>query len=159
MSEFLEKADISLSIGSDFKSSFIYFLMQGNKVVYVGQTTKGLARPFTHKNKVYDNIQIIFCDKADLDLLETEYIIKYKPIYNKAIQTHNSMSLRTAWIKFRQCSNTDIFYEEFKEVCEYFEIVTYRANSGKERILIKDFTKLLNLYRGSDLHEIYHNGV
>lgn len=62
---------------------FIYFLLRGNEVVYVGQTTAGLSRPFSHQDKEYDLIKVLPCSPDELDEKEDYYINKYKPIYNK----------------------------------------------------------------------------
>lgn len=148
MSKFEETGEISLPIGSDFEKSFIYFLLQGDEVVYVGQTRKGLSRPFTHDDKIYDNIKILFCDKDNLNMLEAEFIVKYEPIYNKVLPVNDSIALRTAWLKFKSITHAEIPYRELRELCSYFEVPTYKTKSGKERILNKDFEKLLNLTTG-----------
>lgn len=60
----------------------IYFLCQGDVVVYVGQTKAGLYRPFSHKDKKYDNVKVIPCKLNELNTLEQQFIEKYKPRYN-----------------------------------------------------------------------------
>lgn len=61
----------------------IYFLCQGDVVVYVGQTHSGLYRPYSHhKGKEFDNVKIIPCKLNELDALEKHFIEKYKPHYN-----------------------------------------------------------------------------
>ena len=71
----------------------IYFLIQedeyGNKkrrkVVYVGQSKRGIKRIFEHKEKNFNTFSFIICNENELDFLEKEYIKKYEPQYNKAI--------------------------------------------------------------------------
>lgn len=62
---------------------FIYFLIDKGEVVYVGQTTNGLSRPFAHYDKEYDTVKAIPCHREMLDQEEDHYICKYSPKYNK----------------------------------------------------------------------------
>lgn len=64
--------------------SAIYFLLFHNEVVYVGQTTQGIIRPLSHKDKVYDSIKILPTDESSLDYAEDFFISKYVPKYNKS---------------------------------------------------------------------------
>ena len=68
----------------DTSKCFIYFLLQGEEVVYVGQTMAGLSRPFSHTDKEFDSVKAIPCERYKLDDTEDYYISKYKPIYNKS---------------------------------------------------------------------------
>ena len=72
-----------VNVGSEFPKIFIYFLLQGDKVVYVGQTRKGLSRPLSHSGKRYDAIEILPCKENELDFLESRFILKYSPLYNQ----------------------------------------------------------------------------
>lgn len=64
--------------------TFVYFLLDGDEVVYVGQTRNGLSRIYAHKkNKKFDGACVIYCDSLNLDYMEDFYITKYKPKYNK----------------------------------------------------------------------------
>ena len=67
------------------KNYLIYFLLQGDEVVYVGQTTQNLIRPFSHKDKTFDSVAIIYQseDKEELNVIEEYYIKKYAPKYNR----------------------------------------------------------------------------
>lgn len=75
--------------GKDIKSipnisdSLIYFLLDGEDVVYVGQTQRGLSRPFHHSDKNFTKINFFRCPSEKLDYWEDYYIQKYKPFYNK----------------------------------------------------------------------------
>ena len=75
--------------GKDIKSfpnvsdSLIYFLLDGEDVVYVGQTHHGLRRPFQHFDKDFTEIKFFHCPPEELDYWEDCYIQKYQPIYNK----------------------------------------------------------------------------
>lgn len=69
---------------------FIYFLVDNEEVVYVGQTKNGITRPFEHcKNKKFDAVYLLPVAEKDLDQLEGIYILKYAPKYNGKINnTH-----------------------------------------------------------------------
>ena len=66
-----------------YKNCFVYFLIREDEVVYVGQTTHGITRPYSHSDKVFDEVKILYCDENMLDVTEDFYIEKYKPEYNK----------------------------------------------------------------------------
>lgn len=66
-----------------YEKCFVYFLLKGDEVVYVGQTTNGIARPLSHRDKDFDEIKILYCTPNRLDFMEDAFIQKYKPVYNK----------------------------------------------------------------------------
>ena len=75
-----EKATL---FNNKYSKSCIYFLLQNNKVVYVGKTLNGKLRINKHKNeKIFDEIYIIKCKKNELSEIEDYYMMKYKPKYN-----------------------------------------------------------------------------
>lgn len=80
-----------------YESTFVYFLIKENEVVYVGQTKQGLIRPLSHKDKDFDEIKIIYCKSENLDMCEDKYIQKYKPIYNK----QNNYAIRWGLLRVR----------------------------------------------------------
>lgn len=80
----------------------IYFLINRNKVVYVGQTTKGLARPLSHKDKIFDRIEVLNCMYEALDDLEQHYILKYVPKYNNQLNAVITYGLNRVRNKVRE---------------------------------------------------------
>lgn len=97
------------------REPIIYFLLNGDEVVYVGQSITGLSRPYSHSDKQFDNVSIIRCKKEELDDLEIFYIRKYMPKYNKrCIDGSKDFSfLKVKEIirkntKFEQCTIFDI---------------------------------------------------
>lgn len=80
--QFEEKPDLLLDATKNY---LIYFLLKDNDVVYVGQTTQNLLRPFAHKDKIFDKIAIIYQteNKQVLNDIEEFFIKKYSPKYNK----------------------------------------------------------------------------
>ncbi len=75
---------------------FIYFLLRGGEVVYVGQTTNGLSRPFAHYDKEYDTVKVLPMKLEELDEAEDSFICKYKPMYNKTRNYNVICSLNRA---------------------------------------------------------------
>ena len=60
----------------------IYFLKQGDKIVYIGQSVNIERRIREHTNKTFDNYQFIECPVELLDSTEMAYITRYTPEYN-----------------------------------------------------------------------------
>lgn len=89
------KIEISLDEMNQSKacsSSFVYFLIKNNKIIYIGSVHKDLSqRIYTHINGKGSLIQpkdfdFIFYDKIDkenVDIVERANIFKYQPILNK----------------------------------------------------------------------------
>jgi hypothetical protein len=68
------------------RTGCIYFLFQGDELVYIGKSTHGLYRLYQHcTDKVFDSYSYILCDDEDLDKTEARYICSYKPRLNKAV--------------------------------------------------------------------------
>ena len=65
----------------------IYFLIQDNEVVYVGQSVDVLGRISRHKRdgKEFDSFTYILCPTKDLCTLETTYIASLMPWMNSAM--------------------------------------------------------------------------
>lgn len=76
------------------EQGYIYFLMDKDEVVYVGQTKCGILRPLAHKDKQFDSFYMKKCKIDLLDKRETEMILKYQPKYNgNFINTKDLMSI------------------------------------------------------------------
>jgi hypothetical protein len=61
----------------------VYFLMSGDEVVYVGQTTNLYARIGGHReDKVWDRILFLPTPRKDLDATERHWIATLRPKYN-----------------------------------------------------------------------------
>lgn len=61
----------------------VYFLIDTNKVVYVGQSVNVYARLCTHKReKQFDRYTVLPCSENMLDTLESMYIHFFRPKYN-----------------------------------------------------------------------------
>ena len=75
--------DESMSIVRDFAG--IYFLIKDKEIVYIGQSITPTARILNHckeEKKDFDSFYVHHCSVEDLNVLETIFIIHYKPRYN-----------------------------------------------------------------------------
>lgn len=74
----------------EFKTSAIYFLINcNNEIVYVGKSKRGKIRISEHFNdKTFSSYTIIPVSEKKLDILENKYIMEFKPIYNKKINSN-----------------------------------------------------------------------
>lgn len=64
------------------KGSGVYLLKSRGKIVYIGMSGFVLGRFFGHKNKVFDEVEIIWKPKRQALSLEMQLIKKYRPKYN-----------------------------------------------------------------------------
>lgn len=126
--EFKEKNTIN--IPTNYKT-FVYFLIKNNEVIYVGQTNNNLCRPFSHKNKDFDRVEIMLCRKEDLDFLEDKYILKYKPKYNNKV--NDGYKISTARDKLRRTFGKKLTIRHIKKAMKELNIDYLRIN-GKEYI-------------------------
>lgn len=72
----------------DNRHAGVYFLMREENVVYVGQSINVLSRIQKHKNdktKDFNLYNYILCDVESLDIMESLYIHRFKPEYNKNV--------------------------------------------------------------------------
>ena len=68
------------------KLSGVYFLINDNEVVYVGQSKNVIVRVAGHaddKFKVFNKVCVLSCGPANLDVLESAFIHKFRPRYNR----------------------------------------------------------------------------
>ena len=84
----------------------IYFLINDDVVVYVGQTKNGLQRPFSHYDKEFNRLEVLECKEEELDMIENKYIIKYMPEYNKTMNLAYAYGLLRARNEVRK--NTEL---------------------------------------------------
>ncbi len=82
-SELHSEQDIVNTSFSAAPTSGIYFLIQKDQIVYVGQSTNVHVRVTEHaREKLFDRINVIECAAKDLNKLEMLYIKKFNPILN-----------------------------------------------------------------------------
>jgi hypothetical protein len=80
----VERHLIEENVTNLYNGPAVYFLWQGEDVVYVGQTTLFWERVGRHcQEKSFDRISYIRCEKEDLLAMERAAIYKYRPKLNK----------------------------------------------------------------------------
>ncbi|MEZ9625473.1 GIY-YIG nuclease family protein [Aliivibrio fischeri] len=71
-------------ITSDYE--FIYFLLDSNKLIYIGRTTKLFTRIDAHaSDKRFNGYKWLLVERDYVDFLEKYYIDTYRPIENRFI--------------------------------------------------------------------------
>ncbi len=71
----------------------VYFLVKGDRVVYVGQSIHIQMRVREHsKDKDFDSFSFIRCEKKKLDVLESLYIHALRPEYQGKSGTHGHLA-------------------------------------------------------------------
>ena len=125
----------------------IYFLIKDDEVVYVGQTKYGLSRPFSHRDKEFNQIEIIKCAEANLDILEDKYIIKYQPKYNTKI--NNGYALMTARNKLRKMLNNQITIRDIKKTMKFLNLSQIKVGNN-QYILNDSIIKIYEYLEGND---------
>ena len=101
---------------------FIYFLLQGDEVVYVGQTSAGLSRPFSHYDKEFNSIKVMACPLNKLDETEDFYICKYKPKYNKSRNYNVVFSLKRVKTLIREEYKPNFNLSSLKKILRELKI-------------------------------------
>jgi len=123
------------------QSPIIYFLIDGDEVVYVGQSKIGLARPYSHKDKTFTKIAIINCKESELDDKETEFIKKYNPKYNKKVGNSDYSYARIRTIIKNQTNIRDFNVYDVRKLIAKLRLKTHIFN-GSAYISAEDFDKL-----------------
>ena len=144
--KFQESSDLSIS---KIIYDAIYFLIKNDEVVYVGQTTKGLARPFQHVDKIFDRVEIISVRIEDLNKAEGYFISKYKPKYNFVIPCYYSMLRAREEIRI-STNNASFSILDLKRVISKHKIDVVSLK-GKEYISPKSIKKIISILRGDNI--------
>lgn len=113
--------------------SFVYFLISENEVVYVGQTKDGLHRPLSHKDKDFDEIQIILFDEEKLDEAEDRFIKKYEPKYNRRKNCAMNFSLESVKREIRRVFNIpDFSLRDLRKILKKLSIEPIQDQFSKQ---------------------------
>ena len=94
----MEKSDlINISLGLDLweRITAIYFLIDGDDVVYVGKSIDLVSRILKHRSenrKKFTRYAYIRCDEIDLVDMEAAYIAKFAPKYNKQLSKNSEVA-------------------------------------------------------------------
>lgn len=138
--KFVEKEAFEIK---SYENCFVYFLIKDDEVVYVGQTTKGASRPFSHRDKEYNKIMAINCNKDDLDYFEDFYIKKYMPKYNKAINYKMNYSLGRAKKEIQELIDSTFNLTKLKKIIKQLDIKLFE-NNGTLYMSVDDYLDILD---------------
>jgi hypothetical protein len=78
----LSEAEIVSAANPYELATGVYFLVGGDKVVYVGQSVNVYTRVSEHHDKLFDSFAFIPCEKHMLNTLESLYIHVLRPPLN-----------------------------------------------------------------------------
>ena len=163
------KEDVYIDL-TNTPMTFIYFLIYNEDVVYVGQTTRGLTRVYSHiSDKQFNKIYIIEVEEDNLDYWEDFYIFKYKPIYNKVPNWNCNFSIAKAVRKARNYVEknynkypSDLRKPLFKKMLNELNIKP-REYNGEFYIGIEDYYMILDCIddyaKGAPLSEVFDIGL
>lgn len=142
--EFCEEEKSIITV-QKYDNCFVYFLLNDNAVVYVGQTKNGIVRPFAHRDKVFDTIKIKYCSEKELDIVEDEYIKKYKPIYNKQLNYAMNWGLVKVRNKIREYAEIPNYtIPRLRKLLNKLKITTIKDKyTGKEFIIYDDYVFII----------------
>ena len=105
----IEKTEIiknkkKLSTIKNINTTIIYFLIDKDKIVYIGKSDKYLERIAHHStNKEFDSYYIEHIPRERINKIEAKYIFKYAPKYNKMITSLPETKIRL----IKQTTNTE----------------------------------------------------
>ena len=134
----------------NIKCPIIYFLLDQEEVVYVGQSRLGVCRPFQHTTKIFDSVSVLECKEEELDFLESKFILKYKPKYNHSIINGYSYSYK----KIRSLIRNETYLKDFtlndlKYIVKKLEINT-DAFDGVFYVNQDDFKRILKFINDNE---------
>lgn len=142
----MDKEELKLDAMFNLKNIYfpcIYFLYQDKEVVYVGQTMMGLKRVLNHfPEKKFDSVGLMRCEVEKLNEVETYYIAKFKPIYNKALTNTQSAKCIKSRLK-----NIDVRVR-INKIREWIEenIKSYYEYNDELYVSEEDAVKCINYF-------------
>lgn len=128
--------------------SIVYFLLDGEDVVYVGQSKHGLYRPFSHRDKNFNRVAFITCEENKLDYFETQYIRKYRPKYNKSAGNFDFSFKRIKKFIRENTYLKDFTVIDIKRIIKMFNINTIKFGN-LTYISDNDFNKMYNFVKAT----------
>lgn len=117
----------------------IYFLIQNNNIVYVGQSSELIHRISNHEKDrkiIFDGYSYIKCPKEILDDLEAYYIYTFKPKYNSVLP-------KNKYFKSIGQLKREIFYLPIPVLKFWISYYGIKDN-GLGWYCVKDFFRLYN---------------
>lgn len=99
----------------------IYFLIDSDQVVYVGQSVNCQARVFVHdsqRQKAFSHYSIIECPAADLNKMEAYYIWLLQPKYNRSMPDQDAFATFRTYVSRRKIYFHSSLHKKIKEHCK-----------------------------------------
>jgi len=66
----------------------LYYLYDGDELVYIGSSDSVFARVGCHSDKTWDHFAVIECGKDERYILEAREILEYQPKYNMGVPSN-----------------------------------------------------------------------
>lgn len=79
---------------NSFPTSGVYFLIRGNRIIYIGSSVNCIVRINSHDIKNFDYFVIIPYEEELLSFYESEYIFKFAPLKNRNIPSKNNKNIK-----------------------------------------------------------------
>ena len=127
----------------------IYFLINDDKIVYVGQTKNGLRRIMQHYDKTFNKYSFVETTLEDLDYYEDLYIMKYQPKYNNFYSFYR-ISVDSCYNKLKYALKKQINIKQFIE---------YIKNEGIEIKKFKQYDTITKSEADYIINKIQKDGV
>lgn len=125
----------------------VYFLIKSGEVVYVGQSQHGIARPYSHRDKDFDRIEIMKVPPDKLNETESYYIRKYAPIYNHRLIDGVDVGINIVKSKIQeQFNRNDFSIIYLRKLINFLNISTYDFD-GITYISKNDFNLIMNFIK------------
>ena len=130
----------------------IYFLKQGDNIVYIGQSVNIHNRVKQHaieNTKVFDSFSYKIVDEnLSLDDIEVEEIVKYRPKYNLTLPSNNKYT-NISYVR-------DMFG---KSICDIIEPVFNVIKIGKKKYIDIDEVEEVKASLLKSVHSFRDNNI
>lgn len=132
----------------NIQSPIIYFLIDGEEVVYVGQSKVGVSRPFMHRDKDFTDVAVMECKENELDYYETKYIRQYNPKYNRKAGALE-LTFKKARNRVRETTVfSDFTVNDIKRIMKKIKIQAKELD-GLKYIDEDDFAKIIEFVKNT----------
>lgn len=126
----------------------IYFLLDKEEVVYVGQSKFGVSRPFMHRDKDFTDVAVMECKENELDYYETKYIRQYNPKYNRKAGALE-LTFKKARNRIRETTVfSDFTVNDIKRIMKKIKIQAKELD-GLKYIDEDDFAKIIEFVKNT----------
>lgn len=118
--------DTKINVSDYFKLGYVYYLWDGDDIVYIGQTTVLSYRIKQHLiDKVFDSFTFIRCELDKINEIEGDEIIRIKPKYNSRLLEKNgyipfnSILKKAYQQKYKKDTNPIFYNKQIRDLKNY----------------------------------------